>query len=149
MSASELRSLTKWLAIFVMFMSGTLATVAGILSYDIIMAGGSPITPALFGPEVHATPALVWTHMQEISALIAFMGAGTVASQSNWWRLGAGMMVIGSLLLAALMALLAYHARSAPDGIVMFAMCLGAGLPWSLAGAGIGAAVFWLERAAA
>lgn len=149
MSASELRNLTKWLAIFVMFMSGTLATVAGILSYDIIMAGGSPITRDLFGPEVHATPALVWTHMQEIAALVAFMGAGTVASQSNWWRLGAGMILVGSLCLAALMSLLLYHARTAPDGIVMFAMCLGAGLPWSLAGVGIGVAVFWLERAAA
>jgi hypothetical protein len=148
MSARDLQLLSKVLALFVMFQAGTLATVAGILAYDVIMAGGSPITTELFGPEVHATPALVWTYAQQFAALFALAGAAAVASQSHWWRAGAGMMVVGNLFLAGLMGLLAYHARTAPDGIVMFAMCLGAGLPWSLAGAGIGAAVLWIERAA-
>lgn len=147
MSARDLALLTKILSLFVMFQSGTLATVAGILAYDVIMAGGSPITTELFGPEIHATPALVWTYMQQFAALFAMAGAAAVASQSRWWRAGAGMMIVGNLILAGLMALLAYHARTAPDGIVMFAMCLGAGLPWSMAGAGIGVAVFWIERA--
>lgn len=147
MSARELFLLTKLLAIFAMFESATLATVAGILAYDVIMAGGSPITEELFGPEVHATPALVWTYVQQAAALLAFMGAGAVASQSRWWRAGCVLMIAGNLVLAGLMVLLAYHARTAPDGIVMFAMCLGAGLPWSLAGVGVGAGALWIERA--
>lgn len=147
MSVLELRMLTKWLAVFGMFQAGTLVLVAGILAYDVIIAGGSPISTDLFGPEVHATPALVWTYIQQFAGLFAMAGASAVASQSRWWRAGAGMMVVGNLLLSWLMALLAFHARTAPDGIVMFAMCLGAGLPWSLAGAGVGAAVLWIERA--
>lgn len=147
MSARDLMLVTKLLALFVMFEAGTLATVAGILSYDIIIGGGEPITAATFGPQVGAIPSLVWTHVQEIAALTAFMGAGMVASQSNWWRLGAGMIVIGNLMLAALMALLTYHSHHAPEGGLVFAMCLGAGLPWALFGAVIGGAVFWLERA--
>ena len=147
MSAHDLLMLTKWLAIFVMFQSATLVLPAGILAYDVIMAGGSPITTDLFGPEVHATPALAWTYIQQFSGLMAFGGAAAVASQSRWWRVGAGMMFVGNALLLALMATLAYHARTAPDGIVMFAMCFGSGAPWAFAGACIGVAVSWLERA--
>lgn len=147
MSARDLQLLTKVLALFVMFEAATLATVAGILAYDVIMAGGSPITPRLFGPEVYAVPALAWTYIQQAAALVAGGGAAAVASRSEWWRIGAAMMIVGNLVLAVLMATLAYFAQFAPEGVVMFAMCLGAGLPWAIAGAGIGAAVLWIERA--
>ena len=146
MSARDFSLLTKVLAIVAMFEAATLATVAGILAYDIILAGGSPITPTLFGPEVYRTPAMAWVYMQQFAALIAMAGASAIASQSDWWRVGAGMVIAGNLGLSVLMGVLAYYAQFAAEGVVMFAMCLGAGLPWSLAGAGIGAAVFWIER---
>ena len=125
MSARDLALLTKVLALFVMFESATLALVAGILAYDVIVAGGSPITTNLFGPEIHATPALVWTYIQQFSALIAMAGGAAVASQSRWWRAGAGMAVVGNLLLVGLMGLLAYHARTAPDGVAPYLLDAG------------------------
>lgn len=138
--------LTKVLALFVLFSSATLATVAGILAYDVVLLGGEPISPRLFGAQILSTPAMVWIYLQQGFALFAMAGASAVASRSEWWRAGAVMMITGSTGLAALMGLLAHFASAAPDGGVMFAMCLGAGLPWSLAGAGIGTAILWIER---
>lgn len=145
MTTQEKLIAPKWLAFFGMFAAATLAMVAGILQYDIAY-GGQPITPAQFGPRILEAPGLVWVDLQIALALCAMVGASAVAGESRWHRLGVVMMFAGFGGLAILMALLAHFARAAPDGMVMFAMCLGAGVPWSVAGFAAAAVVVWIER---
>lgn len=148
MSARELEFLTKVLAIIVMVTGACFAAVSGILTSN-IATGGNPITPDLYGPEIHATPALVWTSLQEKAALIMMAGAMMVASHSRWWRTGAVLIFIGGAALAYLMGTLTYYAANAPQGIVMFAMCLGFGLPAAAISSGIGVAIIVIEKRAA
>lgn len=122
----------KALALFILFADMCFALTSGMITYAVIN-GGSPITPDLYGPQVHAVPALVWTSLQEKGALLGIVGAMMIASHSRWWRAGAAMAVAGNAGLACLMGLLAYFAQGAPQGIVMFAMCLCCGVPWSIA----------------
>lgn len=129
---------TKVLALCILFTSCLFALVAGILAYDVIQLGGQPISPRLFGPEVAGQPAMTWIYLQQAFALWAAAGASGIASRSDWHRFSAVMMTSGSIGLAVLMGTLAHFARTAPDGIVMFAMCIGVGMPLSLAGAGVG-----------
>lgn len=42
----------------------------------IVMNGGSPITPEIYGPAVYAFPAIWWATIQGVSALVAFIGVG-------------------------------------------------------------------------
>lgn len=122
----------KAMALFVLFADMCFALTSGMITYSVVQ-GGSPITPDLYGPQVHAIPALVWTSLQEKGAMLGIVGAMMVASHSRWWRAGAVMIVAGNVVLAGLMGLLAWFAQGAPQGIVMFAMCLCCGLPWSTA----------------
>ena len=148
MSARELRFLSKVLALVVMALGMCFAAVSGILTSN-IMAGGSPITPDLYGPEIYATPALVWTGMQEKAALVMIVGAMLVASHSRWWMVGAVLIVLGGAALAYLMGTLVYYAAAAPQGIVIYAMCLGFGLPAALGCSAVGSGIFVIERNAA
>lgn len=122
----------KALALFVLFMDMTFAMASGIISYDVVR-GGSPITADLYGPEVHAIPALVWTSIQEKAALSGMLGAVLIASHSRWAWFGGWMALVGNVVLVALFATLASKAFGAPQGIVMFAMCAACGVFWSLA----------------
>lgn len=148
MSARDLRFLTKVLAIIVMVIGACFVAVAGILTSN-IATGGNPITPDLYGPEIYATPALVWTALQEKAALVMMAGAMMVASQSRWWLLGSVLICIGGAALAFLMGTLTYYAANAPQGIVIYAMCLGFGLPAAAISVGIGAAIIIIEKRAA
>lgn len=133
-------------ALFILFADMCFALTSGVITYAVI-TGGSPITPDMYGPQVHAVPALVWTSVQEKGALLGIVGAMMVASHSRWWRAGAVAALIGNILLAALMAMLAYFAHGAPQGIVMFSMCLCCGLPWSIACAICAGAILRMEDA--
>lgn len=146
MSGRDLQFLTKMLALFALFTSAVLAMPAGILAYDMVILSGHPISPRLFGPRIMDTPAMAWIYIQQAFALFAMAGASAVASRSEWWRVGAIMLITGGAGLAVLMVLLAHFARAAPDGSVVFAMCLGTGLPLSLVGLSVGGAVLWIER---
>jgi hypothetical protein len=148
MSARELEILTKALGIIVMVTGACFAAVSGILTSN-IATGGNPITPDLYGPEIYATPALVWTSLQEKAALLMMVGAMMVASGSRWWRVGAVMICLGGAGLAYLMGTLTYYAANAPQGIVIYAMCLGFGLPAAVISAGIGVAIIVIEKRAA
>lgn len=148
MSARELEILTKALAIMALVLGACFAAVSGVLTSNII-SGGSPITPDLYGEEIYATPALVWTAMQEKAALIQMAGAMMIASHSRWWRVGAVMVTIGGAGLAYLMGTLAYYAAHAPQGIVIYAMCLGFGLPVALMSSATGVAIIIIEKRAA
>lgn len=148
MSARDLLLISKILSLFAMFASATLATVAGILAYDVMLAGGHPISPLLFGPQIADMPGIAWIYLQQALALIGFCGAAAVASRSDWWRAGVVMMILGGGALAVLMGFLAHFASAADLGGVVFAMCLGAGLPWAALVAVIGGIVFWIERSA-
>lgn len=122
----------KALALFALFADMCFAMTAGVITYD-VARGGSPITADLYGPEVHAIPALVWTSIQEKAALAGMLGAMLIASHSRWSWFGAWLGLVGNLILSGLMATLATMAYDAPQGIVMFAMCACCGVPWSLA----------------
>lgn len=129
--ASISRDPVKALALLVLFADMCFAATSGIITYDVVR-GGSPITPDLYGARVHAITALVWSSVQEKAALMGMIGAMMIASHSRWSVIAGLMVLVGNLVLAGLMTTLAIMAYDAPQGIVMFAMCVACGVPWSL-----------------
>lgn len=53
------------------------AILQSLLFGAIVLAGGSPVTPELYGPIVYAVPALVWIGAQLSLGVIAVFGAAT------------------------------------------------------------------------
>lgn len=54
---------------------GAAAVMAAIFG-SVVIWGGSPVSPELFGPIVYAVPAIVWAAMQIVFAVIAAYGCG-------------------------------------------------------------------------
>lgn len=57
-----------------LFYAGSIAMP--VMFGSVVLVGGSPVTPELYGPLVYAVPALVWVAGQLIFASIATIGAG-------------------------------------------------------------------------
>ena len=144
MSYRDLHLLTKVLSIIVMVVGACFASVSGIM-VDNIISGGNPITADLYGPEIYATPALVWVGAQSVAAVVMMVGAMLVASQSRWWGAGAVLIIVGGTWLSTLMITLVYYAANAPQGILIYSMCLGFGLPAAAISTAIGVAIIYLE----
>lgn len=100
----------------------------------VVALGGSPVTPELYGPVVHAIPAAAW-----IVAQFALAGAAATGAALRWPRVAAA----GALGVAALMAFFAAAALLAgPAGTLLVAGAGGWLAPVSL----ISAWVAWYGR---
>lgn len=64
---------SRWRWAILLFYLGSIAQAAVFGS--VVMAGGSPVTPELYGPLVYAVPALAWVAAQVFLAALAVAGA--------------------------------------------------------------------------
>ena len=76
----------------------------------IVMNGGSPITPEIYGPAVYAFPAIGWAAIQGTGAFIACYG---VLFKRPW------VVVIGALPNVALQAIFSALAGFADQGTLL------------------------------
>ena len=91
-------------------------------------AGQNPVTEDLFGPRVYAIPGWVWALWQGGFASIACLGA------MRGDRLGAWMLLVGSLCLAAMFLSFAFLAGEAPRGLIVVAGSMFVTLPVAVVG---------------
>lgn len=81
----------------------------------VVLSGGSPITPEVYGPAVYAFPAWAWITLQMTAC-----GAGAIGVLLSG-KLRASAFVIGSLLTLILFSAFAIMAQGAPQGSVLAA----------------------------
>lgn len=94
-----------------MFHFGCLAMA---LSFGIVvLKGGSPVTPELYGPRVYAIPALAWAGFQICGSALGGLGAVIGG------RLGAAICLMGSSIAALMYCTLAALALEAPHGTLV------------------------------
>lgn len=84
----------------------------------IVLIGGSPIGPEVYGPAVYAVPALVWVAAQVGGEGIAAVG-GYIGG-----RIGAAMMVFGSSVVLPFYGFLGAAASMTGQGVIVTAACL-------------------------
>ena len=96
-----------------MFHFGCLAMA---LSFGIVVIkGGSPVTPELYGPRVYAIPALVWASVQVGGSTLGGLGAVMGG------KLGAAICLMGSSIAALMYCTLAALALEATHGTLVAA----------------------------
>lgn len=93
----------------------------------VVLHGGSPITPELYGPAVYAMPAIAWSAAQVGSAAIAALGAFISG------RFGAVLVIIGASAGFVIYSMLAVLAQMASQGTIVQAACIYICSPASLA----------------
>ena len=81
----------------------------------VVLLGGSPIGADLYGPVVHAVPALVWVAIQASGSLMAMVGA----ILRN--KIGGAMLLVGSVIVAILYGFFAAAASMAAQGVLLHA----------------------------
>jgi len=88
-------------------------------------AGGSPVTPEMYGPAVYAVPAVVWIAVQ--------FSFGAIAALGCWmrWRMVAGVAGMGTTVLLAFFAVASLQAEA---GTLLTAGTLGWLAPLSALG---------------
>ena len=98
------------------------AAVAGIaLAFGaVVLAGGSPVTPELYGPAVYAIPALVWVGAQVTCGAMAVVGA------VKGWPVVASIGAHGVSLVLAALATLAIMAGATGTVVVAGSIFLAA-----------------------
>lgn len=100
----------------------------------VVLTGGSPVTPDIYGPLVHQIPALVWVVFQLSVTVLAVFGCVTLRPRAA----AAGAVAVGALLsFFAGAAVLA----GAPGTLLVF----GAG-GWVAPASFVAAAVAWRGR---
>ena len=87
------------------FFAGSMAVPLGFGA--VVIKGGSPVTPEIYGALVWAIPALVWVGLQLAISLIALTGAALAMPR---------VTCIGATLVASLMAFFAAAAILAGAG---------------------------------
>lgn len=110
----------------------------------LVAAGGSPITPEQYGPEVYAIAALVWIAAQQYAASLAILGSLIVAAEGRGQRLGAMVACVGWTGLACLFLIFAYLSAGQPQGALLHACAKFPGtMTCSLFAVLSGRAFFW------
>lgn len=99
------------------------ALVMASIFGSVVIWGGSPVSPELFGPIVYAFPAIVWAGLQVAFSAIAMIGAGF-----NWPRI----TTVGAFLLGCKFLFFATAAIAAgATGTLLIAMAIPAtGICW-------------------
>lgn len=93
---------------------------------SVVVKGGTPITENVYGPEVFAIPALVWSAAQIIICLPAVIGFGL---RIRW------LAFVGSLMMAVFLGMFAALAQGAKEATLLQAVCLLWGGPLACVGA--------------
>lgn len=100
------------------------------LSFGIEVArGGSPITPELYGPSVHAIPALAWVTMQIFGSALSVIGL------LSGGRFGAALALVGGVVSGFMYAALAVMASEAAEATLLRSGAMFSYAPISIAGA--------------
>lgn len=81
----------------------------------VVWAGGTPVTPELYGPAVFAIPALAWAAGQFVSHGITMIGL------AMWGRFGMALTIIGGMMAAVFHSFLAYFGSMASQGTLVHA----------------------------
>lgn len=81
----------------------------------VVLRGGTPVTPELYGERVYEIPALVWAGVQLAGSSLA--GAGAWAGG----RIGAAVCLVGSVLSSLMYCTLAALSLDAPQGTLVAA----------------------------
>jgi hypothetical protein len=81
----------------------------------VVWAGGTPVTPELYGPAVFAIPALAWAAGQFVSHGITMVGLAL------WGRYGMALTIIGGVMAAVFHSFLAYFSSMASQGTLVHA----------------------------
>ena len=104
--------------------------LAMALSFGIVVIkGGSPVTPELYGPRVYAIPALVWASVQVGGSTLGGLGAVMGG------KLGAAICLMGSSIAALMYCTLAALALEAVQGTLVAAGSMFLTAPLSVAAA--------------
>ena len=82
---------------------------------SVVLRGGAPVTPELYGPAVYAIPALAWVAVQLLGSLMAAAGA------IKGGYLGAWICVAGSAVSTVLHATFAVLSQMAEHGTLLSA----------------------------
>lgn len=106
-----MRDFERYAPAIAMFHFGCLAMA--IYFGVVVMKGGSPVTPELYGPRVYAIPALVWASVQIAGSALGGIGAMI----GN--RVGATICLLGSSLSALMYCTLAALAMEATQGTLV------------------------------
>ena len=101
----------------------------------VVIAGGSPVTPELYGPAVYAIPAIVWAGGQTVGAGLSVLGA---VIGGRW---GGVSLILGSLVSIAFYGFLAAAASLAAQGTLVQGACMTLTTPGAVLSliAGVGA----------
>ena len=125
-----------WVALGIWLMAHDFGTL--------VAAGGSPITPEQYGPEVYAIAALVWVAAQQYAASLAILGCVIVAAEGRWRRTGAFIAGVGWTALASLFLLFAFLSKDQPQAALLHACAKFPGtMTCSLFAVLAGRAFFW------
>lgn len=92
----------------------------------VVIKGGTPMTENVYGPEVFAIPALVWSGAQIAICLPAVVG---FSLRIRW------LAFAGSLLMVLFLGMFAALAQGAKEATLLQAVCLFWGGPLSALGA--------------
>lgn len=84
----------------------------------VVVAGGSPVTPELYGPAVYAIPAIVWAGGQTVGAGLCVIGAALGGRSGGW------CMIIGAMVSVAFYGFLAAAASLAAQGTLVQGACM-------------------------
>lgn len=114
----------RYAPIFALIFSGPIAMALWFAA--VVIKGGTPITENVYGPEVFAIPALVWSGAQIALCLPAVLGF--------WFRVR-WMAFVGSLSIALFLGMFAALAQGAKEATLLQAVCLFWGGPLACLGA--------------
>lgn len=107
--------------------AGHLALAAIALHFGAVtLAGGSPMTPEVYGPAVYAVPALAWAGGQAGAELLAALGAALRG------RAGAVMLILSGCFILPTYGFLAAVANLTGEGVIVAAACLYLTMPFSV-----------------
>jgi hypothetical protein len=111
-----MRDLERYGPLVVVWFSGPL--IMALIFGSVVMIGGTPVTPEVYGRVVYEVPALAWAGAQAVAAGVGAVGAA-MANRA--------MTIFGALGLALLFMAFAAGALSAgATGTLLVAMAIGA-----------------------
>lgn len=111
------------LALFIAACDFSIYLMAQIFAAD-ISAGGSPMSPELYGAAVYYIPAIFWISVQSNAAMIGVIGCLIAASSRKYYRWGWLMSAIGNSFCVALFGLFA----ALVEETLLRAICIACGI---------------------
>lgn len=115
--ASEMTTFDRYRPAMALFFAAPL--IMALIFGGVVLYGGTPVRPELYGPLIFAIPALVW-----VAAQVTFSGLAVAGCAGGWPKLAA----TGAMLLAALFQFFAVAAILAgATGTLLVAMAIPTG----------------------